>query len=71
MIVIGHKGFSHVGLFIVTVLLARIASDCALYHSYEASRPGTVRKTEARLTDAGFTTIKVDTSDKSPQQIDA
>jgi hypothetical protein len=41
-----------------------MASGCAAYHRYEASKPETVRKTEAMLSDAGFTTIKLDTDDK-------
>jgi hypothetical protein len=51
-------------LIVVTVLLALILSDCGLYRQYEASKPETVRKTEAMLSDAGFTTIKVDTDEK-------
>ena len=50
--------------FIVAVLLALIVSSCALYRRYEASKPETVRKTEAMLSDAGFTTIKVVTDDQ-------
>jgi hypothetical protein len=50
--------------FIVAVLLALIVSGCALYRRYEASKPETVRKTEAMLSDAGFTTIKVETDDQ-------
>lgn len=49
---------------VVTVLLALTLSGCALYRDYEASKPETVRKTEAQLSDAGFTTIKVDTDEK-------
>ena len=51
-------------LFVFAVLLALTLSDCALYRDYEASKPETVRKTEAMLSDAGFTTIKVDTDEK-------
>ena len=51
-------------LFVLVVLLALTLCDCALYRDYEASKPETVRKTEARLSDAGFTTIKVDTDEK-------
>jgi hypothetical protein len=50
--------------FIVAVLLALIVSGCSLYRRYEASKPETVRKTEAMLSDAGFTTIKVETDDQ-------
>jgi hypothetical protein len=50
--------------FIVAVLLALIMPGCALYRQYEASRPEAVQKTEAMLSDAGFTTIKLDTDDK-------
>ena len=46
------------------VLLALIVSGCAVYRRYEASKPETVRKTEAMLSDAGFTTIKIDTDDQ-------
>src|ERR1700691_2991082 len=51
-------------LIVLTVLLALTLSDCAIYRHYEASKPDTVRKTEAMLSDAGFTTIKVDTDEK-------
>jgi hypothetical protein len=44
--------------------LALIASGCSLYRRYEASKPDAVRKTEAMLSDAGPTTIKLDTNDK-------
>jgi hypothetical protein len=50
--------------FIVAVLLALFVSSCALYRRYEASKPETIRRTEAMLSDAGFTTIKLDTDDK-------
>jgi hypothetical protein len=50
--------------FIVAVFLALIVSSCALYQRYEASKPETVRKTEAMLAEAGFTTIKVVTDDE-------
>jgi hypothetical protein len=49
-------------LIFVTVLLT--LSECAIYRDYEASKPETVRKTEATLSDAGFTQIKVDTDEK-------
>ena len=51
-------------LIVLTVLLALTLSDCAIYRHYEASKPDTVRKTEAMLSDAGFSTIKVDTDEK-------
>jgi len=50
--------------FMVAILSALIMSGCSVYRSYEAGRPDTVRKTEAMLSDAGFTTIKVDTDEK-------
>jgi hypothetical protein len=46
------------------ILLALIASGCSMYQHYEASKPENVRKTEAMLSDAGFTTIKLDSDDK-------
>ena len=49
---------------VVIVLLALTLSDCAIYRRYEASKPETVRKTEAMLSDAGFKTIKVETDDQ-------
>lgn len=52
------------GCLKAAILLALSASGCALYRSYEASKPETIRKTEAMLSDAGFTTIKLDTDDK-------
>src|ERR1035437_5097328 len=51
-------------LFIVAVLLALIVPGCSLYRHYEAARREPVQKTETMLSDAGFTTIKLDTSDK-------
>ena len=51
-------------LVVFAVLLTLSASGCALYRHYEDSKPETVRKTEAMLSDAGFTTIKVDTEEK-------
>jgi hypothetical protein len=50
--------------YMVVFLSALIVSGCSLYRSYEASRPETVRKTEAMLSDAGFSTIKIDSSDQ-------
>jgi uncharacterized membrane protein YgcG len=41
-----------------------LASGCSAYRQYQASKPDNVRKTEAMLTDAGFSTIKLDTDDK-------
>jgi hypothetical protein len=51
-------------LFAVTFILAMLASGCSAYRRYQASKPENVRKTEAILTDAGFSTIKLDTDDK-------
>jgi hypothetical protein len=50
--------------FIVLLLSALIVSGCATYHHYEASQPEVVQKTEAMLSDAGFLTIKIDSSEK-------
>jgi hypothetical protein len=50
--------------FMAAILSALIVSGCSMYRSYEAGKPETVRKTEAMLSDAGFTTIKVDTDEK-------
>src|SRR5208337_5556245 len=51
-------------LSIIAVLVTLISSGCAAYRRYEAAKPENVRKTEAMLSDAGFTTIKLDTGDK-------
>ncbi len=51
--------------FFVALLLALIASGCSLYRRYEASRPETIRQTESMLSDAGFHTIQIDTSDQA------
>jgi uncharacterized membrane protein YgcG len=51
-------------LFIVGILLTLMVSGCAAYRHYQASKPEAVRKTEATLSDAGFTTIKLDSADK-------
>src|SRR5208283_4410531 len=50
--------------FIIAVISALIGSGCAAYHHYEASQPKAVQNTEAMLSDAGFTTIKIDTSEQ-------
>jgi hypothetical protein len=50
--------------FIVAVLFALSVAGCSAYRNYEASKPETIRKTEAMLVDAGFTAIKLDTDDK-------
>ena len=51
--------------FFVALLLALIASGCAAYRRYEASRPETIRQTESMLSDAGFHSIQIDTSDQA------
>ena len=51
-------------LFTIAAMLAVIAPGCAAYRHYQAAKPETVRKTEAILSDAGFTTIKLDSADK-------
>jgi len=48
----------------LVLALAMLAPGCAVYRRYEDSKPENVRKTEAMLSDAGFTTIKLDTDDK-------
>src|SRR5271170_5349644 len=50
--------------FIVAMLSALILSGCAATRRYEASRPEEVKKTEAMLSDAGFRTIEIDTSEQ-------
>src|ERR1700691_6536321 len=59
-----RKGRTSLQKIVVTVLLALTLSDCAIYRHYEASKPDSARKTEAMLSDAGFTTLKVDTDEK-------
>ena len=49
---------------LVAILAAMIASSCSLYRSYQASKPENIRLTESMLTDAGFQTIKIDTSEQ-------
>ena len=39
-------------------------TGCSVYQHYEDSKPENVRKTEAMLSEAGFTTIKLDSDDK-------
>jgi len=51
--------------FFVALLLALTASGCSVYSRYEASRPETIRQTESMLSDAGFHTIQIDTSDQA------
>lgn len=48
----------------LAVVLAMLAPGCAAYRDYEASKPANVHETEAMLSDAGFTTIKLDNDDK-------
>src|SRR3981081_380814 len=51
--------------FFVPLVSVLIASGCSVYRRYEASRPETIRQTESMLSDAGFHTIKIDTSDQA------
>ena len=52
-------------LFVYAILIGTDSCPTAQYiASYQASKPETVRKTEAMLSDAGFTAIKVDTDEK-------
>jgi hypothetical protein len=51
-------------LFIVAAALAIIASGCAAYRRYQATKPENVQKTEAILSDAGFTVVRLDTADQ-------
>jgi hypothetical protein len=48
----------------LAILAALIASSCSLYRSYQASKPENIRATESMLSDAGFQTIKIDTSEQ-------
>ena len=48
----------------LAIVLAMLASGCAMYRRYEDSKPENVWKTEGMLSDAGFTTIKLDNDDK-------
>jgi hypothetical protein len=50
--------------FIVATLSALIVSGCAATRRYETSRPEEVKKTEAMLSDSGFRTTKIDTSEQ-------
>jgi hypothetical protein len=50
--------------FIAAVLVMIAATGCSVYQHYEDSKPENVRKTEAMLAEAGFTTIKLDSDDK-------
>ena len=49
--------------FIVAILSALIMLGCAATHRNDASQPEEINKTEAMLSDAGFRTIKIDTSE--------
>ncbi len=50
--------------FFLALLSALIASSCWAYRRYEASRPETIAQTESMLSDAGFRTIQIDTSEQ-------
>ncbi len=50
--------------FLLALLSALIASSCSAYRRYEASRSETIRQTESMLSDAGFRTIQIDTSEQ-------
>jgi hypothetical protein len=50
--------------FFLALLSALIVSGCWAYQHYEASQPETVKQTESMLSDAGFTTIRIDTSEQ-------
>jgi len=54
----------HQKRLIAAVLSALIVQGCAAYHHYQASKPEAVKNTEAMLSEAGFTTIKVETSEQ-------
>ena len=49
---------------VLALVPALVASGCSLYRSYQASKPETIRQTESMLSDAGFRTIKIDTSEQ-------
>src|ERR1700674_4884375 len=61
----GEEDFLIRRRFFVVLLSALIAPSCSAYRRYEASRPETVRETESMLSDAGFHTIQIDTSDQA------
>src|SRR5258708_28424967 len=61
----GEENFLLRKRFFVALLYALIASGCSAYRRYEASRPETIRQTESMLSDAGFHTIQIDTSDQA------
>ncbi len=48
----------------LALLSALIASSCSAYRRYEASRPETIAQTESMLSDVGFRTIQIDTSEQ-------
>jgi hypothetical protein len=50
--------------FFLALLPALIASSCSAYRRYEAARPETIAQTESMLSDAGFRTIQIDTSEQ-------
>lgn len=49
----------------LALLTALTASSCWAYHRYENSKPEAIRQTESMLSDAGFHTIQIDTSDQA------
>src|ERR1700687_1146744 len=61
----GEENFLLRKRFFAVLLSALIAPSCSAYRRYEASRPETVRETESMLSDAGFQTIQIDTSDQA------
>ena len=50
---------------LLAILPALIASGCSVYRSYQASKPDNIRVTESMLSDAGFQTIKIDTTEQT------
>ena len=50
--------------FIIAILSTLIVSGCAAAARYEASRTNEVKRTEATLSEAGFKTVEIDTSEQ-------
>ncbi len=49
---------------LLLVLLTTLVAGCSVYRDYEASKPEAIRQTEAKLSDAGFHTVRIDTSEQ-------
>jgi hypothetical protein len=49
---------------LVALMMCALAASCSIYSAYEQSKPANVMKLEARLTQAGFHRVSIDTPEQ-------